>query len=170
MQCPPGWRPFIDGRPHKLKFNPRDASRVGRAFPMGGVSESGDWILSLEWDMLSKGRSTGNRIPLLARETGCTFPKRANGKLRPTISFQSGTHFPVEGCSGKCIPELILRMGRRFPLRVSAENASRKWALSLDDAPPVPPLLKMRHAVGGNETRGTGHRTYYSWNEQTPLE
>lgn len=107
----------------------------------------------------------GNRIPLLAREMGRTFPKRANGKLRPTISFQSGTHFPVEGCSGKCIPELILRMGRRFPLRVSAENASRKWALSLDDAPPVPPLLKMRHAVGGNETRGTGHRTYYSWNE-----
>ena len=145
MQCPPGWRPFIDGRPHKLKFNPRDASRVGRAFPMGGVSESASRNLSLEWDMLSQ--------------------RPLNGKLRPTISFQSGTHFPVEGCSGKCIPELILRMGRRFPLRVSAENASRKWALSLDDAPPVPPFLKMRHAVGGNETRGTGHRTYYSWNE-----
>lgn len=76
MQCPPGWRPFIDGRPHKLKFNPRDASRVGRAFPMGGVSESGDWILSLEWDMLSQ--------------------RQLNGKPHPTISPRNGTHFPKE--------------------------------------------------------------------------
>lgn len=43
---------------------------------MGGVSESGDWILSLEWDMLSQ--------------------RPLNGKPHPTISPRNGMHFPKE--------------------------------------------------------------------------
>lgn len=172
---------FPDGQAFE-KCVPEFAFGMGRSFPLRCFAESASHSGRSKWDTLSQRRSngklrpiirsrngmhfpneskTGKCIPQSALKVGRRFPMRLKRKMHPGICAQSGMRFPVEGLRGKCVPESTLEMGCSFPLRASAGNASRKWALSLDDALPVPPLLKMRHAVGGNETRGTGHRTYH---------
>ena len=100
----PGGRPFIDGRPNKLKFNPRDASRVGRAFRMGGVSENASRNLPLEWDGVSRWG--------------------LNRKVRPGIMAQNGMQFPVEASSGNRVPESAPKVGHAFRTGYQPETAS----------------------------------------------
>ena len=123
-----------------------DVDRVGRAFRMGGVSESVSRNLPLEWDAVSRWQPWGKCVPESWLETGWVFPMGRKRKMRPGICAQSGMRFPVEGLRGKCVPESTLEMGRRFPMRHSTENTSQKWPLSWDKISAASRILK-------NETR-----------------
>lgn len=67
--------------------------------------ESASHFLASEWDALS-----GSAL------------KR---KLHPGMRAQSGMRFPVEGSSGKFIPEYGSRLGRTFQLKPQVEAVSR---------------------------------------------
>lgn len=67
--------------------------------------ESASHFLASEWDALS-----GSAL------------KR---KLHPGMRAQSGMRFPVEGSSGKFIPEYGSRLGRTFRLKPQVEAVSR---------------------------------------------
>ena len=67
--------------------------------------ESASHFLASEWDALS-----GSAL------------KR---KLHPGMRAQSGMRFPVEGSSGKFIPEYGSRLGRTFHLKPQVEAVSR---------------------------------------------
>lgn len=53
-------------------------------------------------------------------------------KVRPIISSNSGTRFPVEAPSGNCDPEFRLRTGYAFPNRAQSETASQFEASKRD--------------------------------------
>ena len=100
----PGGRPFIDGRPNKLILPCPNASRVGRAFRMGGVSEIASRNLPLEWDGVSRWG--------------------LNRKVRPGIMAQNGMQFPVEASSGNRVPESAPKVGHAFRTGYQPETAS----------------------------------------------
>lgn len=140
---------FPDGQAFE-KCVPEFAFGMGRSFPLRCFAESASHSGRSKWDTLSQ--------------------RRSNGKLRPIIRSRNGMHFPNESKTGKCIPQSALKVGRRFPMRRSTENTSQKWPLSWDKISAASRILKMRHAVGENETRDIGHRMYHLQNESTPLE
>ena len=76
------------------------------------------------------GRGFGKPVPEFGM--GCSFPLDRKWKACPGICLQSGTRFPVEGLGGNCVPESGRRMGCSFPLRCSAESATRNLPLEWD--------------------------------------
>ena len=69
----------------KAEVQSRDASIVGRAFPMGAVPESAFRNLPLEWDAVSRWGSSGKCVPECAPRAGRRFPMGPKWKLRPGI-------------------------------------------------------------------------------------
>lgn len=55
-------------------------------------------------------------------------------KRHPTLKRNSGTQFPVEGCSGKCVPFQARIPGRAFRLKLQPESASHSGAEIWDAA------------------------------------
>ena len=88
---------------------------MGRSFPLRCFAESASHSGRSKWDTLSQ--------------------RRSNGKLRPIIRSRNGMHFPNESKTGKCIPQSVLKVGRRFPMRL-------KWkmhpGIGLQSGPPFP--------------------------------
>ena len=183
----PHWVQSGTGFPDGQAFGkcvPEFAFGMGHSFPLRCFAESASHSGRSKWDTLSQRRSngklrpiirsrngmhfpneskTGKCIPQSVLKVGRRFPMRLKRKMHPGICAQSGMRFPVEGLRGKCVPESTLEMGCSFPMRHSTESTSQKWPLNWDKVFRHSCFSKMRHAVGGNETSGIGHRAYYSW-------
>ena len=59
---------------------------------------------------------------------GCNFRLKAIRKAHPILSIDSGSQFPVEGCSGKCVPFQARIPGCTFRLKLQPESASHSGA------------------------------------------
>ena len=75
-------------------------------------------------------------------------------KACPGIGAQGGMRFPDGAVGGNCIPIYAGILGWVF---LGGRDVDAPIGVDFV------PFGKMRHAVGGNETRGIGHRAYYSW-------
>lgn len=55
---------------------------------------------------------------------GCNFRLKAIRKAHPILSIDSGSQFPVEGRSGKCVPFQARIPGCTFRLKLQPKSAS----------------------------------------------
>lgn len=76
---------------------------------------------------------------------GCNFRLKAIRKAHPILSIDSGLRFPVEGCSGKCVPFQARIPGCTFRLKLQPESASHSERQFRDavSAPNKRPRLAM---------------------------
>ena len=76
---------------------------------------------------------------------GCNFRLKAIRKAHPILSIDSGSQFPVERCSGKCVPFQARIPGRTFRLKLQPESASHSERQFRDavSAPNKRPRLAM---------------------------
>lgn len=76
---------------------------------------------------------------------GCNFRLKAIRKAHPILSIDSGSQFPVEGRSGKCVPFQARIPGHSFRMRPRWESSSHSEAGFRDavSAPSKRPRLAM---------------------------
>ena len=79
-------------------------------------------------------------------------------KVRPIISSNSGTRFPVRAPSGNCDPEFRLRTGYAFPNSAQPETATQFEASKRAHFPPDQPSPSFRRSAA--RTSGLVHIKY----------
>lgn len=113
---------FPDGMPSGKRI-PESRPRTGHAFRLNAQRKLHPGI----------DAQTGIHFPLRADPETVSHSERqfwdelsARGfsrKRHPTLKQNSGTQFPVEGCSGKCVPFQARIPGRTFRLKPSNRKA-----------------------------------------------
>lgn len=114
---------FPDGMPSGKRI-PESRPRTGHAFRLNAQRKLHPGI----------DAQTGIHFPLRADPETVSHSERqfwdelsARGfsrKRHPTLKQNSGTQFPVEGCSGKCVPFQARIPGCAFRLKLQPESAS----------------------------------------------
>ena len=132
---------FPDGMPSGKRI-PESRPRTGHAFRLNAQRKLHPGI----------DAQTGIHFPLRADPETVSHSERqfwdelsARGfsrKRHPTLKQNSGTQFPVEGCSGKCVPFQARIPGRTFRLKLQPESASHSGAEFRDTLSAGGPIRK----------------------------
>lgn len=127
------------------KLHPGIDAQNGAQFPSERQPESASRNRRSEWDALSRRSSLRKACPRMKTQNGMQFPPEDDSESASILSIDSGLQFPVEGCSGKCVPFQARIPGCTFRLKLQPESASHSERQFRDavSAPNKRPRLAM---------------------------
>lgn len=118
---------FPDGGPSGKRV-PESRLRTGQTFRMKHSAETASRNRRSNWDTFSAEVPSGNRVHSERQFWDGLSARGFSRKRHPTLEPNSGTQFPVEGCSGKCVPFQARIPGCTFRLKLQPESASHSGA------------------------------------------